>query len=150
MHNPESVLENETHKFLWHFLDTNGLPNLGQTTGPYNHQQRKEKKNLQYCKHCCPGWPQGEVERKRKEGYQDLARELKTPWNIKVTVISIVIGALGTVSKGLVKRVEDLEIKGQVGIIQTTASLSSTRILRRVLENWGDLLSLKLQWKTIN
>ena len=32
---------------------------------------------------------------------------------------------------------------------QTTALLRSARILRRVLETWGDLLSLKLQWKTI-
>ena len=28
--------------------------------------------------------------------------------------------------------------------------LRTARILRRVLETWGDLLSLKLQWKTIS
>ena len=28
--------------------------------------------------------------------------------------------------------------------------MRTTRILRRVLETWGDLLSLKLQWKTIS
>ena len=28
--------------------------------------------------------------------------------------------------------------------------LRSARILRKVLEIWGNLLSLKLQWKTIN
>ena len=37
---------------------------------------------------------------------------------------------------------------GYVTLIQTTALLRSARILRRVLETWGDL-SLKLQWKTI-
>ena len=31
----------------------------------------------------------------------NLARELKKLWNVKVTFISIVIGALGTVTKGL-------------------------------------------------
>ena len=50
--------------------------------------------------------------------------------------------------KGLVKRLEDLEIRGQVETIQTTALLRSSRILRRVLETWRDLLSLKLLWKT--
>ena len=53
---------------------------------------------------------------------------------MKVAVIPIVIGALGTIPKGLVKGLEDLELRGQVQTIQTTALLSLTRILRRVLE----------------
>ena len=53
---------------------------------------------------------------------------------MKVTVIPIVIGALGTVTKGLVKGLEDLEIKGRVETIQTTLLLRSARILRKVLE----------------
>ena len=40
---------------------------------------------------------------KKKDTFQDLARELKKLWNMKVTVIPIVIGALGTVTKGLVQ-----------------------------------------------
>ena len=44
--------------------------------------------------------------------YLDLARELKKKWNMKVTVIPIVIAALGTVTEGLIKRQEDLEIRG--------------------------------------
>ena len=40
---------------------------------------------------------------------------------MKVTVIPIVIGALGTIPKALIKRLDDLEIRGQVGTIQTTA-----------------------------
>ena len=44
----------------------------------------------------------------------------------------IVIGALGTISNGLIKGLEDLEIRGQVETIQTTALLRSTKILRRV------------------
>ena len=37
-----------------------------------------------------------------------------------------------------------------VETIQTTALLRTARILRRIMETWGDLLSLKLQWKTIS
>ena len=51
---------------------------------------------------------------------------------------------LGAVTEGLVQGLESLEITGRVEIIQTTALLRSARILRRVLETRGDLLSLKL------
>ena len=61
---------------------------------------------------------------------------------MKVTVIPIVVGALGMIPKGLLEGLEDLEIRGKVEIIQTTALLRLARILRRVLET-RDLLSLK-------
>ena len=50
----------------------------------------------------------------------------------------IVSGALGMVLKGLVRGLEMSEIGGGFGIIQTTALLTSARILRRVLETWED------------
>ena len=53
---------------------------------------------------------------------------------MKMTVKPIVIGTLRTIPKGLVKRLKDFEIRGQVKTIQTTALLRSARILRRVLE----------------
>ena len=49
-----------------------------------------------------------------------------------MTIIPIVIGALSTVTKGLVQGLEDLEIRGQVETVQTTALLRLARILRRV------------------
>ena len=52
---------------------------------------------------------------------------------MKVTIIPIVIGALGTVPEGLFKGMEDLEVGGGVETIQTTALLRTVRILRRVL-----------------
>ena len=69
---------------------------------------------------------------------------------MKVTIVPIMIGALGTVTKGLLKGLEDLEIGGRVETIQTTALLRTSRVLRRVLETWGDLLSRKFHWKTIS
>ncbi len=53
---------------------------------------------------------------------------------MKVTTIPIVIGAFGTVTKGLIKGLEDLEVGGRVKTIQTTALLKTARTLRRVLE----------------
>ena len=63
---------------------------------------------------------------------------------MRMTVISVVIGALGTIPKELAKGRENLEIRWQVENIQAKALLRSARILRRVLVTWGDLLSLKL------
>ena len=39
----------------------------------------------------------------KKDKYLDLARELKKLWNVKVTIIPIVISVFGTVTKGLLK-----------------------------------------------
>ena len=65
---------------------------------------------------------------------------------MKVKIVPIMIGAFDTVTKGFSKGLEDLEVGGRVETIQTTALLKTARILRRVLETWGDLLSLKLHW----
>ena len=61
---------------------------------------------------------------------------------MKVTIVPIVIGAFGTVTKELLKGLDDLEVGGRVDTIQTTALLKTARILRRVLETCGDLRSL--------
>ena len=57
---------------------------------------------------------------------------------MKMMVILIVIGALGKVFLSLKRGQEELEIGGQIETIRTTTLLISTRILRRVLETWGD------------
>ena len=54
-------------------------------------------------------------------------------WNMKVTMMPIVVSALGIVTKGLEKRPDELEIRGRIETLQTTALLRLTRILRRVL-----------------
>ena len=40
---------------------------------------------------------------------------------MKVTIILIVIGGFGTVTKGLLKGLEDLEVGGRMDTIQTTS-----------------------------
>ena len=75
---------------------------------------------------------------------------------MKVTITPIVIGAFGTVTKGLLQGLEDLEVGDRVVTIQTTALMKTARILSRVLETWGDLAvtqspvkyhQLTLMWK---
>ena len=139
---------------LWY---RNGSPNLGQKTRSYNNQQKKKR----ICKIVDFALPADHrinlKECEKRDKYLDLARELKKLWNMKVTIIRIAIGAIGTVTKGLSKGLEDLEVGGRVETIQTTALMKTARILRRVLETWGDLLSLNpvkdhqltLIWKTL-
>ena len=153
MHNPAPVLENDTHKLQWDFdIHTDHLISARRPDLIIINKKKKKKKRIyktvDFAVSADHRIKLKECEKKDK--YLDLARELKKLWNMKVTIIPIVIGAFGTVTKGLLKGLEDLEVGGRVETIQTTALLRTVRILRRVLETWRDLLSLKLQWKTIS
>ena len=82
------------------------------------------------------GIPENHREKKQKDR-QILGlcqRTKKKQWNIRVTVISNVVGALGTVPSGFEKRLEKREIRRKIETVQTTAFSRSARILRRVLE----------------
>ena len=150
MHNPAPVLENDLHKLLWDFnIHTDHLiPARRRDIIIINNKKKRICKVVDFA---VPGdYRINLKESEKKDKYLDLAREFKKLWNMKVTIVPIVIGALGTITKGLLKGLEDLEVGGRVETIQTTALLRTARILRRVLKTWGDLLSLKLRWKTIS
>ena len=107
MHNPAPVLENDSHKLLWDFnVQTDHLiptrrPSICKIVDfavPADHRI-----NLN--------------ESEKKDKYLNLARELKKLGNMKVTIVPIVIGALGTITKGLLKGLEDLEVGGRVETI---------------------------------
>ena len=73
-------------------------------------------------------------EQEKIEKYQDLRRELKKMWNIKVNISPIVMGAMGAIPKKLRKRLEQLGIKTRLVELQKSAILYTARILRKVLE----------------
>ena len=81
----------------------------------------------------------------KRDKYLDLIRELRKLWNMRM--IPVVINVLWTVPKVFEKQLEELEIRGLTETIQTTPLIKLVRILRRVLETWGDLLSLEIHWK---
>ena len=60
---------------------------------------------------------------KKRDKYLDLARELKMLQNTWVMGISIIVGTLGMVPKGLERRLQELEIRGSIKTIQTTTLL---------------------------
>ena len=96
---------------LWH---TYGLPYLGQKTRPNNNQQKKKRigKIVDFAVPADHRIKLKECEKKDK--YLDHSRELKKLWNMQVTIIRIIISAFGTVTKGLLKELEDLEVGGRV------------------------------------
>ena len=125
------ILESETHKLVWDFEK--------QTNHQISVKRPKKKKkdyNLQNCGLCCSGRPQSKIERKGKKGLvpgtcKGIEKNL---WNMKVTLIPIVIGVIGIVTKGLRKGIEGLEIRRRGETIQTIKLLTSACIQRRVRE----------------
>ena len=154
MHNLASLLENDTHKLLWDFDIQTDYQISGRRPDLIiinNHPQKKHKKICKIVELAAPANNRLKLkECEKRDKYLDLARELKKLWNMKVTIILIVIGTFGTATKRLLKGLEDLQVGGRMETIQTTASLKTARILRRLLETWRDLLSLNLQWKIIS
>ncbi len=126
---------------LWY---TNGSPNLGQNARPNNnnnnhhhHHQQQQQQQKTICKIVDFAVPADHriklKECENKDKYLDLDKELKKLRNMKVTIVPIMIGAFGTVTKGLLKGLDDLEVGGRVETIQTTALLRTARIPRSVL-----------------
>ena len=54
------------------------------------------------------------MQQQKDSGNIKKIRELKKLWNVKVTGVSVIIGALGTVPKNLEKRLKEQEIRGRI------------------------------------
>ena len=133
MHNPAPVLENDSHKLLWDFdIQTDHLIPARRPELIIINKKKRTCKIVDFAVPADNRIKQKESEKKDK--YLDLARELKKLWNMQVKIIPILIGTFGTVTKVLLKGLEDLEVGGRVETIQTTVLLRTARILRRVLE----------------
>ena len=99
MHNPTP----DTHKLLWYFdIQTDHLISA----------RRPEliiiiNNKMRICKIVNFAVPADHrvklKESEKKDKYHDLDRELKNRWDMNVMFILIIIGALGTVTKGLIK-----------------------------------------------
>ena len=147
MHNPEPVLENDTHKLLWDFdiqtdhqISTRRSDLIIITPPP----KKKKKEICKIFDFAVPADHRIKLkECEKRDKYLDLVRELKKLWNMKVTIIPIVICAFGTVTKGLLKGLEDLVVGDHPNnnIIENSQNTEKSH---------GDLLSLRLQWNTIS
>ena len=85
---------------------------------------------------ACPFDMQVKDKEKGKiENYQDLKQELKRIWKLcRVTVLPIIIGALGTVSKDLKKWLAEIGVTFCLKSLQRACLLGTGGILRKVLD----------------
>ena len=74
-----------------------------------------------------------EKEEEKTDKYMDLAAEVRRQFREKKVILPIVLRALGTVSAKLSEMLKKLDIEDIIGSLQTVALISSTAILRRVL-----------------
>ena len=132
MHNPVPVLENDTHKLLLDFdIHIDLLVSARRPDLIIINKKKKKKRIRKIVDFAVSADHSIKLkECQQKDKYLDLARELKKLWNMKVTIVQIVIDAFGTITKGLLKGPEDLEVGGRVETIQMTALLRTARILR--------------------
>ena len=92
-----------------------------------NNPDQKTNKNMLVIKSILPDYRMKIKECEKLNTPLDLTRELKKKqqkqWNLKVTVIPIVISALRTVPKGWRKTIEKMQIRGTIETIQITELL---------------------------
>jgi hypothetical protein len=66
--------------------------------------------------------------------YKSLCIEIQRMWNLKCTIIPVMIGATGTVTRSLRKNLEVVRGKHSIDSLQNTAILGTSHIVRKVLQ----------------
>ena len=122
----ESILENETLKVPWDFEIQ--MDNLILARRPDSVLISKKKRN-------CQRTTKGKWKKVKIFANTWILPEAKKLWNIKLTVIPIVVGAPRMAHKDLNKRQGKQETRRRIKTIKTTVVTGSARILRRVLES---------------
>ena len=132
-HVPESVQENENYKLLWDFSIRTDHNIKGWS--PDLVLVDKSKKSCHIIDVAIPEDSVAkEKEAEKVEKYQNLARELRSMWEVKTKVVPIVLRALGTVPLRLKGNLKGIGVDTSITLIQKSALLGSARILRKVLE----------------
>jgi len=75
---------------------------------------------------------QKEAEKKLK--YRSLCIEIQRTWNLKCTIMPVIIGATAIVTRSLKKNLEVVPGKHSIDLLQKTAILGTSHIIRKVLQ----------------
>jgi len=75
---------------------------------------------------------QKEAEKKLK--YKSLCIEIKRMWNLKCTIVPVIIGPTGIVKRSLRKNLVVVRRKHSIDSLQKTAILGTSHIIRKVLQ----------------
>ena len=126
MHNPASIVENDTHKLRWDFeihVDHLILARWPELIIINKKREFAKLSTLLSRLIIKENWKNV----KRRISTLTLLENWKKLWNMTVTILPVMIGAFGSITKGLLKGLEDLEVGGRVETIQTTALLKTVR-----------------------
>ena len=132
-HEPESVLENEDYKILWDFnIQTDQVI---EARRPDLVVVDKKERRCKIIGFEVPGDSRiEEKEKDEKKKYQDLGRELRKIWNVKVKIIPLVAGYLGVIPTQFGNRLKQIGITAGTEQVQKTVLFGTARILGKVLE----------------
>ena len=132
-HAPEGVVENEV-KIVWYVMIQ--CDREIKARKPDIVVVNKNERSCAIIDIAIPGDIRvSEKEKEKIERYQELKREIKRMWNIRsIKVIPVVVEALGSTSRKLKKFIEELGVVISTALLQKTALLGTTRILRKVLD----------------
>jgi len=75
---------------------------------------------------------QKEADNKLK--YKSLCIEIQRMWNLKCTIVPVIIGATGIVTRSLKKNLETIPGKHTVDSLQKTAVLGISHLIRKGLQ----------------
>ena len=75
---------------------------------------------------------QKEAEKKLK--YTSLCIVMQRMWNLKCTIMPVIIGATGIVTRSFRKKLEAVPGKHSIDSLQKTAILGTSHIIRKVLQ----------------
>ena len=66
--------------------------------------------------------------------YKSLCIEVQRMWNLKCTIIPVIIGANGSVTRSLRKNLEAVPGRHSIDSLQKTAILGTSHIIRKILQ----------------
>ena len=131
IHQPDKVLESKNCNILWVF------PMQTEETLEYNRPDITiiEKKSKKYIL-IYPACPfDTSIEKKEEEkciSYSELKYEIAKIWKMrKIEVISVLIGALGTVTKHVEKLIAKLDLDLAIEALQKSCLFGTVRIIRK-------------------
>ena len=132
-HKPEGVIENDEYKILWDAMIQ--CDKKIEARKPDIVFVDKEKREVKIIDVAIPGDVRvNEKELEKIDKYKPLKDEIARLWKMhRVTVIPIVVGALGAITTRFKKFAREIGIEMRVEHVQKTALLGTARVLRLVL-----------------
>ena len=133
-HQPQTVSENAKAKLLW---DMNiNTDRVIEARRPDIVVVNKEEGATMLIDVAVP-WDSRveDKEREKIEKYTFLAKELERLWSTRAEVVPVIIGALGTIPRGLKRNLDKIQCRITSGVLQKSVVLATGRILRSVLDS---------------